>query len=143
MGPSKDTHGTFGPFRRKAVGGPINAPQGDVTHNDGALRRDKRQVSRQTWKRSSATIIWQVRSGTNAMSTLSTSRSGDVPNHQEDRAEERNHAPRRRSTRRTEYIQIPQNQYTDKVVKVTVVIQEQVSPDSNDAQTELEKKTDK
>ena len=32
----------------KAVGGPINAPQGEVTHNDGALRYDKRQVFRQT-----------------------------------------------------------------------------------------------
>ena len=39
------------------------------------------------------------------------------------------------------YIKIPQNQYTDKVVNVNVVIQEQVSPDSNDAQTELEKET--
>ena len=36
MGPGKDTHGTLGPLRRKAVGGPINAPQGEVTHNDGA-----------------------------------------------------------------------------------------------------------
>ena len=48
MGPSKDTHGTLGPLRRKAVGGPINAPQGEVTHNDGALRHDNRQVLRQT-----------------------------------------------------------------------------------------------
>ena len=30
------------------MGGPINAPQGEVTHNDGALRRDNRQVLRQT-----------------------------------------------------------------------------------------------
>ena len=36
------------PLRRKAVGGPNNAPQGEVTHNDGALRRDNRQVFRQT-----------------------------------------------------------------------------------------------
>ena len=49
VGPGKDTHGTLGPSRRKAVGGPINAPQGEVTHNDGALRRDKRHVTRQTW----------------------------------------------------------------------------------------------
>ena len=48
MGPGKDTHGTLGPFRRKAVGGPINAPQGEVTHNDGVLERDNRQVFRQT-----------------------------------------------------------------------------------------------
>ena len=41
--------------------------------------------------------------------------------------------------RETEYFKIHQNQCTDKVVDVTVVIQEQVSPDSNDAQTELEK----
>ena len=49
MGPGKDTHGTLGPLRRNAVGGPINAPQGEVTHNDGALKRDNRQVFRQTW----------------------------------------------------------------------------------------------
>ena len=48
MGPGKDSHGTLGPLRRKAVGGPINAPQGEVTHNDGALKRDNRQVFRQT-----------------------------------------------------------------------------------------------
>ena len=36
-------------LRREAVGGLINDPQGEVTHNDGALRRDKRQVFRQTW----------------------------------------------------------------------------------------------
>ena len=48
MGPGKDTHGTLGPLRRKAVGGPINASQGEVTHNDGALKRDNRQVFRQT-----------------------------------------------------------------------------------------------
>ena len=34
VGPGKDTHGRLGPLRRKAVGGPINAPQGEVTHND-------------------------------------------------------------------------------------------------------------
>ena len=44
MGPGKDTHGTLGPVRGKAVGGPINAPQGEVTHSDGALKRDNRQV---------------------------------------------------------------------------------------------------
>ena len=27
----------------------INAEQGEVTHNDGALRRDNRRVLRQTW----------------------------------------------------------------------------------------------
>ena len=48
MGPGKDTHGTLGPLRWKAVVGPINAPQGEVTHNDGALKRDNRQVFRQT-----------------------------------------------------------------------------------------------
>ena len=46
MGPGKDTHGTLGPLR--PVGGPINAPQDKVTHNDGALKRDNRQVFRQT-----------------------------------------------------------------------------------------------
>ena len=52
VGPGKDTHGTLGPFRRKAVRGPINEPpQGEVTHNDGALRCDKRQVFRQTSSR--------------------------------------------------------------------------------------------
>ena len=91
VGPSNDTHGALGPLRRKAVGGPIDAPQGEVTHNDGALRRDKRHVSRQTW---------QARSETHTMSTLSTSRSGDAADHQEDRAEKRNQAPRTRSTRR-------------------------------------------
>ena len=30
------------------MGGPINAPQGEVTHNDGALKRDNKQVFRQT-----------------------------------------------------------------------------------------------
>ena len=34
----------------------------------------------------------------------------------------------------TEYIKISQNPYTDKVVDVTVVRQEPVSPDVNDAQ---------
>ena len=34
----------------------------------------------------------------------------------------------------TEHNKVPRNQYTDKVVNVTVVIQEQVSPDSSDAQ---------
>ena len=48
VGSGKDTHGTLKPSRRKAVGGPINAPQGEVTHNGGALRRDNRQVFRQT-----------------------------------------------------------------------------------------------
>ena len=48
MGLGKDTPGTPGPLRRKAVGGPINAPQGEATHNDGALKRDNRQVFRQT-----------------------------------------------------------------------------------------------
>ena len=43
-----------GPLRRKAVGGPINAPQGAVTHNDGALRRDKGQVFLQTDRETSA-----------------------------------------------------------------------------------------
>ena len=47
-GPGKDTHGTLGPLRRMAVGGPINAPQGEVTHNNGARRRDKRRLFRQT-----------------------------------------------------------------------------------------------
>ena len=30
MGPGKDTHGTLGPLRRKAVGGPINAHEAVV-----------------------------------------------------------------------------------------------------------------
>ena len=50
MGPGKDTHGTLGPVRGKAVGGPINAPQGEVTHNDGAVKRDNRQVGLPTNK---------------------------------------------------------------------------------------------
>ena len=33
------------------------------------------------------TITWQARNETNTMSTLSTSRSGDAPDHQDDRAE--------------------------------------------------------
>ena len=45
VGPGKDTHGRLGPSRRKAVGGPINAPQSEVTHNDGTLKRDKRKSS--------------------------------------------------------------------------------------------------
>ena len=48
LGPVKDPNGTLGPLRRKAMGGTINAPQGEVTHNDGSLKRDKRQVFRQT-----------------------------------------------------------------------------------------------
>ena len=62
MGPGKDTHGTLGPLRRKAVGGPINAPQGEVTHNDGALKRDNRQVFRQTKSEKSftLTIPWNL-----------------------------------------------------------------------------------
>ena len=35
----------------------------------------------------------------------------------------------------TEYIKISQNQYTDNAVDLTVVIQDQVSPESNDAQS--------
>ena len=45
MGPGKDTHGTLVPLRRKAVGGPINAPQGEVTHNDGAGYDHTRNVT--------------------------------------------------------------------------------------------------
>ena len=52
VGPCKDTHGTLVPFRRKTVGGAIHAPQGEITHNDGALGRDNRQVLRQTKKES-------------------------------------------------------------------------------------------
>ena len=38
--------GTLAPVRGEAVGGPINAPQGEVTHNDASLKRDERQVFR-------------------------------------------------------------------------------------------------
>ena len=59
VGPGKDTHGTLGPLRREAVGGPINAPWGEVTHNDGALRRDKRHIFRQTkFEKPPETPIW-------------------------------------------------------------------------------------
>ena len=37
-----------GAVTTEGSGGPINAPQGEATHNDGALKRDKRQVFRQT-----------------------------------------------------------------------------------------------
>ena len=36
----------------------------------------------------------------------------------------------------TEYTKIPQNQYTDRVVDVTVVMKEQASSEPNDAQKE-------
>ena len=49
VGPGKDTHGTLGPVRGKAVGGPINAPMGEVTRHDASLKHDNRQVFRQTW----------------------------------------------------------------------------------------------
>ena len=48
VGPGKDTHGTLGPLRRKAVGGPNNAPKGEVTRHDALLEQDNRQVFRQT-----------------------------------------------------------------------------------------------
>ena len=32
--PARDTHGTLGPLRRKAGGGPNNAPKGEVTRHD-------------------------------------------------------------------------------------------------------------
>ena len=57
VGPGGDTHGTLGPLRRKAVGGPINARQGEVTHDDGALKRDNRQVFRQTILESSCSCF--------------------------------------------------------------------------------------
>ena len=51
-------------------------------------------------------------------------RSGEVPDHQEDRAEKKNQSPkrrspRRRSPRRPSTSGFQQNQYTDKVVDVT------------------------
>ena len=48
----KDTHGTLGPVRGKAVGGPNKAPKGEVTRHDASLNHDNRQVFRQTWWRS-------------------------------------------------------------------------------------------
>ena len=48
MGPGKDTHGTLGPVRGKAVGGPNNAPKGEVTRHDASLNHDNRQAFRQT-----------------------------------------------------------------------------------------------
>ena len=48
VGPSKDTHGTPGPARVKAVGGPNNTPVGEVTRYDASLKQDNRQVFRQT-----------------------------------------------------------------------------------------------
>ena len=36
------------PLRRKAVGGPNNAPRGEVTRYDASLKQDNRQVFRQT-----------------------------------------------------------------------------------------------
>ena len=47
VGPGKDTHGTLGPVRGKAVGGPNNAPKGEVTRHDASLNHDNRQVLRQ------------------------------------------------------------------------------------------------
>ena len=44
VGPGKDTHGTLVPVRGKAVGGPNNAPKGEVTRHDASLNHDNRQV---------------------------------------------------------------------------------------------------
>ena len=46
MGPGKDTHGTLGPLRRKAVRGPNSAPEGEVTRYDASPKEDDRQVFR-------------------------------------------------------------------------------------------------
>ena len=73
------------------------------------------------------------RRSTECCETPLTSRSGDVPNHQEDRTEKRNQSPKRRSTTRPST--------SDNVVDVTDVRQEPVSPDVSDAQKELEKET--
>ena len=40
--PAKTPKVHLGRYDGGPVGGPINAPQGEVTHNDGALRRGKR-----------------------------------------------------------------------------------------------------
>ena len=72
MGSGKDTHGTLGPSRRKAVGRPINAPQGEVRHNDGSLGRDKRRVFRQT---DSPQVSWYSRFFTSQAMAVSTSNS--------------------------------------------------------------------
>ena len=55
------------------------------------------------------------------------SRSGEDPDHQEDRAERNETSHPREDQPLTEYIKIPQNPYTDKVVDVTVVITEIVT----------------
>ena len=77
----------------------------------------------------------------NTMSALSTSRSGDVPDHQEERAEETAPITQEKISQETEHIKIPQNQYTDEAVDVTVVIKETVISDSNGAQKDWEKET--
>ena len=46
MGLGKETHGTLGPARGKAVGGPNNALQGEVTRRDASLNHDNRRTKR-------------------------------------------------------------------------------------------------
>ena len=109
VGPSNDTHTVHWCPKGKAVGGPTPPPQDDsrktTTRQRRALSRTcfKKQVQsytcNHTWWKSSATITWQM------------SRSGKVSNHQEDRTEKRN----------PKHVKIPQNQYTDKVVDMSVV----------------------
>ena len=49
MGPGKDTHGTLGPIRRKAVGGPTPTPRKAKSRcNDASPRQPKTHVFRQT-----------------------------------------------------------------------------------------------
>ena len=48
VGPGKDTHGTLGPLRREAVGGPTTRPKGEASDNDAPHEHHKREVFRQT-----------------------------------------------------------------------------------------------
>ena len=72
-------------------------------------------------------------------------RRGEVPDHQEDRAEKRNPGTQEKITQvtwnGTKRIKTPQNQYTDKVGACVCCDAETVSSDSNYAQKELEKET--
>ena len=147
MGPGKPT--VHGCFTGKAVGGPTSSTTDDQRQHDKDKSQDKRAFRKQAQTDTcELTCLRSQFAKPETFGELSNSVTEHVVNKVEVETSriikkiahrKLNQSHRRRSTRRTErtqqnetkHIKIVQNQYTDRVVDVSVAVQRKVSQTQN------------
>ena len=127
VGPGKDTHGTPVLLRRKAAGGPTEAPRDDhKTTHDNTTKTGLRHTCFQ--ETSAVRETGDLRRLVKLRQQVEMETSRIIKKIAQEKAEPINQEKitQEKINQETEHVKISQNQCTDKVVDVTVVIQRQL-----------------